>query len=382
MDRETIAAYDAGARTWRDRRASRFLDRAAAFGALLAPGATVADLGCGAGGHLTTLPRGTIGLDASAAMLDLARVTAPDVALVRGDLEHLPFRRGALRGAWARATYLHIPRDRLPRAMAELQRAVAPDGPVHLTMLRGYADGPFPDDPLPGRHFSNWEPDALDDLLVGAGFTIESTEPDAGEGEWLHVAARRARTLPDVVGPRMRLLLCGLNPSVYSADVGVGFARPGNRFWPAALAAGLVTRDHDAFQVLDHDGIGMTDLVKRATARADELSRDEYVVGAARVERLVRWLRPGAVCFVGLSGYRAAVDRGAAAGVQSEPFGGVPAYVMPNPSGLNAHATPAILADHLRAAATLADESRASRDEGPTGGVSCRPPRRGASRWW
>ena len=98
----------------------------------------------------------------------------------------------------------------------------------------------------------------------------------------------------------------------------------------------------------------MTDLVKRATPRADELDAGEFRTGAQRVERLVEWLAPGAVCFVGLSGYRAAVEKKAVAGWQPQPFGGRPAYVMPNPSGLNAHATPAILADHLRAAASAA----------------------------
>jgi TDG/mug DNA glycosylase family protein len=101
----------------------------------------------------------------------------------------------------------------------------------------------------------------------------------------------------------------------------------------------------------------MTDLVKRATARADELTADEYRAGAARVERLVEWLQPGAVCFVGLSGWRIVVDKKAVAGPQPEGFGGRPAYVMPNTSGVNAHATPAVLADHLRAAAALADGS-------------------------
>ena len=167
----------------------------------------------------------------------------------------------------------------------------------------------------------------------------------------------RARTLPDTVGPGMRLLLCGLNPSIYSADRGMGFARPGNRFWPAALAAGIVSRDRDPAHALLHHRVGMTDLVKRATIGAKELTVDEYRAGAERVRRLVEWLQPGAVCFVGLAGWRAAIDRKAVAGPQPEPFGGRPAYVMPNSSGLNAHATPAILADHLRAAAALADES-------------------------
>ena len=93
----------------------------------------------------------------------------------------------------------------------------------------------------------------------------------------------------------------------------------------------------------------MTDLVKRATARADQLAPDEYRVGTVRVEALIEWLQPGSVCFVGLTGYRVAVDRAATTGWQPQTFGGRPAYVMPNPSGINAHATPALLVEHLRA---------------------------------
>jgi TDG/mug DNA glycosylase family protein len=181
-------------------------------------------------------------------------------------------------------------------------------------------------------------------LVAGAGFAIGHL---AAGKEWLDVDATRLRTLPDTVGAGMHTLLVGLNPSVYSADRGVGFARPGNRFWPAALAAGLVTRDRDPRDALLVDGVGMTDLVKRATARADELSAAEYRSGAARVEALVDWLAPGSVCFVGLSGYRVVADRKAQTGWQARRFGGRPAYVMPNPSGINAHATPAALAAHL-----------------------------------
>ena len=101
----------------------------------------------------------------------------------------------------------------------------------------------------------------------------------------------------------------------------------------------------------------MTDLVKRATPRADELTVDEYRDGVERVRRLVDWLRPGAIVMVGLSGWRAAIDRKAVAGVQAEPFGGRPVYVMPNTSGLNAHSRLEDLADHLRAAADLADRA-------------------------
>lgn len=197
-------------------------------------------------------------------------------------------------------------------------------------------------------------------VVGGAGF--DSTEVTE-EGPVLVFAARRARTLPDVVGPGMRLLVCGLNPSIFAADHGVGYARPGNRFWPAALAAGLVRRDRDPYDALATGGIGMTDLVKRATAGAAELRVAEYRAGAARVERLVRWLRPGAVCFVGLAGWRAAVDPKAAAGPQPAPFGGRPAYVMPSTSGLNAHSSLDDLVAHLDAAAALAGVRR-----GPAGG--------------
>ena len=193
----------------------------------------------------------------------------------------------------------------------------------------------------------DWNHARLARVLAGAGFEVVSNRRTS-EGDRRRVRATRLRTLPDTVGPRMRTLVVGLNPSLYSADRGVGFARPGNRFWPAALASGLMTRDRDNFHALRVDRVGMTNLVKRATARADELSDDEYRDGATRVALLVEWLRPRAVCFVGLSGYRVAVDRRAVAGWQDPAFGGRPAYVMPNPSGLNAHATPAILAEHLR----------------------------------
>jgi TDG/mug DNA glycosylase family protein len=96
--------------------------------------------------------------------------------------------------------------------------------------------------------------------------------------------------------------------------------------------------------------MGMTDFVKRATRTAAEVTADEYRQGFARLERLVGWLQPGAVCFVGLSGWRTVVDPGARAGVQPRGVAGRPAYVMPSTSGLNAHSTPAQLADHLRSA--------------------------------
>ena len=190
--------------------------------------------------------------------------------------------------------------ERLPLALAGLHRAMEVGGVLDLTTW--------------------WQPEPLRDLLVGAGFDIEDMrliEPSRrrrAAHDGVLARARRARTLPDTVGAGMRLLVCGLNPSLYAADAGVGFARPGNRFWPAARAAGLVSADRDPDHALRHHGVGMTDLVKRATVAADELTTAEYRTGLARIERLVRWLCPGAVCFVGLAGWRAAVDRRAQPG--------------------------------------------------------------------
>src|SRR5206468_2858704 len=128
----------------------------------------------------------------------------------------------------------------------------------------------------------------------------------------------------------LRLLVCGLNPSLYAADAGVGFARPGNRFWPAAQRAGVLHHDRDPWRTVALDRVGMTDLVKRATVGARELTPAEYCAGFARVERLAAWLQPSAVCFLGLAGWRAAVEARAIAGVQPRPLGGRPVYVMPN----------------------------------------------------
>jgi len=357
VDRETIRVYELHAGEWRDRRPPRWRDYATSLRAEMGAGRdrVVADLGCGPGGYLDTLGAPVVAIDASAEMLRLAGEAFPAAGRVRADVEALPLRRGALDGAWARASYLHVPRVRLPMALADLHRATAVGAPLVLTMKAGAFEGyGIPGDDFPGRFFARWEPGALVDVVEGAGFAVRSV--DVGEG-WITVRAERIRSLPDTVGPGMRVLVCGINPSLYAADAGIGFARPGNRFWPAALAAGLVSGERDPGSALRDHGVGMTDLVKRATTRAAELMVEELRDGAGRVERLVRWLRPRAVCFVGLAGWRAAVDRRAVAGVQPAGFGGRPAYVMPSTSGLNAHSRPADFAEHLRAVAALAEAS-------------------------
>ncbi len=195
-------------------------------------------------------------------------------------------------------------------------------------------------------------PERLGDVVEGAGFGLVA----AGRrrvGRWV-VSVERRRTLPDTVGPGLRLLVVGLNPSVVAADAGYGFAGATNRFWKAAMAAGLVTEPRDPGRALAVDGVGMTDLVKRATPRSSEVTAGEYRAGAARLDRLAAWLAPAAVCFVGLEGWRVAVERHATAGWQARRCGGRPTYVMPSTSGLNASARLEDLVDHLRAARAAA----------------------------
>jgi double-stranded uracil-DNA glycosylase len=197
-----------------------------------------------------------------------------------------------------------------------------------------------------------WPPGVppLAELMAGAGFVVGRARR-AG-GRWI-VDARRDRTLPDFVNGEMRMLVCGLNPSLVAADAGFGYAGATNRFWSAVVASGVGTHPRRPLVALVEDGMGMTDLVKRATPNADDLTPAEYQAGAERVRRLVEWLQPGVVVFVGLAGWRAAIDRRAAPGLQPASFGGAHAYVMPSTSGRNARTTPAELVTHFQAALSL-----------------------------
>jgi TDG/mug DNA glycosylase family protein len=222
----------------------------------------------------------------------------------------------------------------LPVALARFQLDVPAGAAVRCRVAAGAPDGMPP----------------VADLVAGAGFVVERVRRSRGADV---VDARRDRTLPDFVAGGMRLLVCGLNPSVVSADAGFGYAGATNRFWPVAVAAGIVTRPRQPLASLAADGVGMTDIVKRATPNADTLAAGEYRDGADRVRRLVEWLEPGVVLFVGLAGWRAAIDRRAVPGPQPAPFGGAPAYVMPSTSGRNARTPPAELAAHMRRALAL-----------------------------
>lgn len=361
MDRATAAIYERHGEKWAAVRGPKRRTAAQAFARSLAnrlePGAVVADLGCGPGWYAGDMPSPVVALEVAFSMLQMVAAVAPGAWRVQADLEALPFRRKALGAAWAANSYVHVARTAMPLALADLHRSLVTGAPVEIRLFSGDFEGHnYPGDDLPGRFFSSWTAPHLSDVVVGAGFDVEELttwgEPDRDHG--FTVRASPARTLPDYVGPDLRLLLVGLNPSLYAADAGVGFARPGNRFWPAALAARLVSRDRDPRHALIHHGIGFSDLVKRATPGAAELTAAEYVAGFARVERLVRWLQPGAVCFLGVSGFRAAADSDAVAGPQPNGVGGRPVYVMPNPSGANAHAGLDDLVAHLGAASALA----------------------------
>jgi TDG/mug DNA glycosylase family protein len=154
------------------------------------------------------------------------------------------------------------------------------------------------------------------------------------------VAAARGRSVPDVIGPNLRVLFVGINPGLYSGAVGHHFARPGNRFWKALHGAGFTDRLLSPFEELEllAVGVGITNLVDRATAMAHELEAGELRRGVVRLVTKVERHRPGFVAFLGLTAYRSALDRaGAIVGPQEEPLAGSRVWLLPNPSGLNAH---------------------------------------------
>ncbi len=147
-------------------------------------------------------------------------------------------------------------------------------------------------------------------------------------------------TVPDVIAPELCVLFCGINPSLYTVAVGYHFARPGNRFWPALYASGFTDRllsPNEEYELLTL-GCGITNVVPRATARADELSPTELVAGGRDLELKVRHFSPRVVAVLGISAYRVAFGRPKAVlGPQSERIGNSLVWVLPNPSGLNAH---------------------------------------------
>lgn len=159
--------------------------------------------------------------------------------------------------------------------------------------------------------------------------------------------AAYTKRVPDLIAEDLIVLFAGINPGLYTAAIGRHFGRPGNRFWPALYGGGFTPRLFSPFEsaLLLDLRFGITNVVSRATARADELTNDELRAGGKRLEAKVKRWRPTVVAFVGLGPYRIVSGiKDARVGLQQEPFGGSHAWVLPNPSGLNAHYQPAALA--------------------------------------
>lgn len=173
----------------------------------------------------------------------------------------------------------------------------------------------------------------------------------------------RDATVTDLVGPGVKLLFVGINPGLWTAAVQTHFARPGNRFYPALVESGILERPVtyvDGMTAADRAyllqrGVGITNLVHRATARADELSTEELRLGRLQLEATVARVRPAVVAMAGITAYRAAFGRTkATVGRQPEMLSGAILWVVPNPSGLNAHDTTATLAAAYREPAIAA----------------------------
>src|SRR5271166_4446801 len=159
--------------------------------------------------------------------------------------------------------------------------------------------------------------------------------------------AAHKKIVPDLAAKNLIVLFAGINPGLYTAAIGRHFGRPGNRFWPALHGGGFTPRLFSPFEeslLLDLK-FGITNIVQRATARADELTADELRAGGQRLEGKVKRWRPTVVAFVGIGPYRIVSGvKDARVGLQKVPFGDSHAWVLPNPSGLNAHYLPAALA--------------------------------------
>jgi len=173
------------------------------------------------------------------------------------------------------------------------------------------------------------------------------------------VAAAAGKGIRDVVAPDLRVLFVGINPGLYTAATGHHFARPGNRFWPALHAAGFSARllhPSEQRELLSR-GYGITNLVNRATATADQVAPQEFIAGRRRLAAKVRRLKPKVVAFLGMGAYCHAFGmRRASLGEQPERFEGARVWVLPNPSGLNANYQLGALVELFRSLKNAADE--------------------------
>jgi double-stranded uracil-DNA glycosylase len=163
--------------------------------------------------------------------------------------------------------------------------------------------------------------------------------------------AAKNKTIQDVIAPGLQVLFCGINPGLYSGATGYHFARPGNRFWPTIYLAGFTPRllipaqERELLAL----GYGITNMVARTTATADEISADELMEGRQHLERKVKRYRPHIVAILGIGAYRTAFEeKKAALGPQTQALANAAMWALPNPSGLNAHYQLADLVEHFR----------------------------------
>jgi double-stranded uracil-DNA glycosylase len=166
------------------------------------------------------------------------------------------------------------------------------------------------------------------------------------------IAGAAGKSVRDIIAPDLKVLFCGINPGLYTAAIGHHFGRPGNRFWPALFAGGFTPR---LFSPFEEDelltlGLGITNVVNRATAQASELKDEELVEGGKILVEKIQKYRPKILAVLGIVAYRAAFRKKTAAlGKQPERIGLTSLWVLPNPSGLNAHFQLAALAEIFRA---------------------------------
>lgn len=199
-------------------------------------------------------------------------------------------------------------------------------------------------------------PAALSTRRAPKGGKAARLEPRIPGQPWKPTAdelkAARTKKVPDLIEENLDVLFCGINPGLYSAAVGHHFAGPGNLFWPTLLATGFTPRLMNAFEEdqLLTQGIGITNLVPRASAQADELDHDELHTGARSLTRKVRRYKPRYLAFLGLVTYRIAFERRKAlVGLQEDhTIGSTRVWLLPNPSGLNAFHQPAVLQQMFR----------------------------------
>lgn len=171
--------------------------------------------------------------------------------------------------------------------------------------------------------------------------------------------AAKGKAIEDLIAPGLKVLFCGINPGLYSGATGHHFARPGNRFWPALHLGGFTPRvlaPWEERELLKY-GYGITNFVQRTTATAAELKDEEYVAGAERLRRKVLKYKPKVLAVVGIGAYRTGFGRKTAKlGLQEETIGGTRIWILPNPSGLNAHHTQAGLGKLFRELHDALDE--------------------------